>query len=303
MINFRYHVVTLIAVFLALGLGILLGASFIDQNTVKALETAQGRLSARNDRLVDRVRGLEGERDALVKFSEIAAGYVIEGTLKDRVVLLISFESTDKASLESAAGALERAGAKIEASIQLSDNLDMANDTRREQVALSIGKDAADPSALRKALVDELSAALTGRSPGSLKRLAEGGLASQREVPGAGSVDLAAVPSQGATLVLVAGEQMTKPLVADVLVPVVQQASTQGAMCAITAGGDVEEGSLVDAVRSERGLKLITVDGIEESLGQTALVLGLRAASEGRYGHYGSGAGADAPIPEARPRS
>lgn len=303
MINFRYHVVTLVAVFLALGLGILLGASFIDQNTVKALETAQDRLSARNDRLVDRVRGLEAERGSLRRFSEIAAGYMIEGALKDRHALLVSFESTDKASLDSAAGALDRAGVRIEASIQLSDNLDMANETRREQVALSIGKDASDPSVLRKSLVDELSAIFAGKAPGSLKRLVDGGLGSHREVSDAEQKDLSAVPSAGAMVIFLAGDQMSEPLVAEVIVPVLQQISGQGSQVAVAAGGDVPKGSLVDAVRSERGLKLITVDGIDASAGQTALVLGLRAGLEGRYGHYGSGAGADTPIPETRPRT
>ena len=37
MVNLRYHVVSLVAVFLALGIGIVMGATVIDRVTVDAL--------------------------------------------------------------------------------------------------------------------------------------------------------------------------------------------------------------------------------------------------------------------------
>ena len=39
MINFRFHLVSLVAVFLALGLGILVGSTVIDQGIVNRLDS------------------------------------------------------------------------------------------------------------------------------------------------------------------------------------------------------------------------------------------------------------------------
>jgi hypothetical protein len=38
MINFRFHIVSLTAVLLALGIGLVLGTTFLDEATVKGLE-------------------------------------------------------------------------------------------------------------------------------------------------------------------------------------------------------------------------------------------------------------------------
>ncbi|MGH2732980.1 MAG: copper transporter, partial [Actinomycetota bacterium] len=45
---------------------------------------------------------------------------------------------------------------------------------------------------------------------------------------------------------------------------------------------------------------VITVDGIDQPMGHVALVLGLRAASAGRFGNYGTGEGATLLIPDMR---
>ena len=303
MINFRYHVVTLVAVFLALGLGILFGASFIDQNTVKALETAQDRLSARSDRLVDRIKGLEDERDALQGYAESSSGSLMKDALKGRPVVILSFESTPKLAFESSANALVQAGAIIDGSYELSPNLDMSNQTRREQVAIAIGGQATDEGALGKMLVDELSATLAAKKPGTIRRLIDSGLASSKDVPGVELKDPSAVPSSGSIVVLIAGEDTDVAMLDRVALPTIESLSAQGVLVGVAGQNGVRKDSLIDKVRSKRGLKVVTSDGVDGAIGRTALALGLKAAADGRFGHYGSGDGADAPIPEISPRN
>ena len=57
MINLRYHVVSLVAVFLALGIGVIMGATVIDRVTVdqvrnqlKSVERSVGQTRRDNDR-------------------------------------------------------------------------------------------------------------------------------------------------------------------------------------------------------------------------------------------------------------
>jgi hypothetical protein len=58
MINFRFHVVSLIAIFLALALGVVIGAGVIDRGVVDTLNSRLDRVEAKSDRI-------KGENDAL----------------------------------------------------------------------------------------------------------------------------------------------------------------------------------------------------------------------------------------------
>lgn len=303
MINFRYHVVTLVAVFLALGLGVLFGASFIDQNTVKALETAQNRLSDRNGRLVERVRQLETEKDRFDMFAGSARQYLIAGTLTDRPAVVVSFESTTKDTLEATIEALLQSGARVDGSYQLSSNLDLANQTRREQVALAFGGDASDEEALAKLAAGEVAAVLAAKKAGGLSRLIDSGLASTRNEGGISSKDPAGLPAAGSLVVIVSGDEETKAMTDRFSSPMVASLVGQGAILAVVSASSPKADSLMARTRSQRGLRAITVDGINTASGQTALVLGLQAAIAGRFGHYGVAEGADSPIPEVQPRS
>ena len=62
MITFRYHVVTLVAVFMAIGVGVLFGATFIDQNIVDGLRASQARPGQKVMAPGDREWNFEAER-------------------------------------------------------------------------------------------------------------------------------------------------------------------------------------------------------------------------------------------------
>ena len=51
MINFRFHVVSLIAIFLALALGVVIGAGVIDRGVVDTLNSRLDRVEAKSDRI------------------------------------------------------------------------------------------------------------------------------------------------------------------------------------------------------------------------------------------------------------
>jgi hypothetical protein len=53
MINFRFHVVSVIAIFLALALGVVIGAVVIDRGIVDALDTQLNRVEAKSERIND----------------------------------------------------------------------------------------------------------------------------------------------------------------------------------------------------------------------------------------------------------
>ena len=60
MISFRYHVVTIVAVFVALAVGLLMGTAFLDQGLVSDLQNRTASLSNKVSQLQGEVTGRPG---------------------------------------------------------------------------------------------------------------------------------------------------------------------------------------------------------------------------------------------------
>src|SRR5687767_11825105 len=104
MVNFRYHVVSIVAVFLALGIGILVGTTVVNDQT---LEFLRDRIDSANERVDDiqkensELRAqLEDERDLSDRFVEETGPALLEGRLRDVPVLVIGVEGVDEDSIE-----------------------------------------------------------------------------------------------------------------------------------------------------------------------------------------------------------
>ena len=94
MINIRYHIVSITAVFLALGIGVLLGSTFLDRATVNVLDSqissAEKRIRAtneENDRLNQQVSESR-ERDASLIL--VGSESLVAGELTDLPVLVVA---------------------------------------------------------------------------------------------------------------------------------------------------------------------------------------------------------------------
>ncbi len=114
MINLRYHIVSITAVFLALGIGLTLGSSFLDRVTVDTLEnqleTVQARVEeteAENGMLRERVAALESRDEELARDM---AERLVAGHLEGVPVLVVATEGTDEALVESVVQTVGGAG-------------------------------------------------------------------------------------------------------------------------------------------------------------------------------------------------
>lgn len=117
MINLRYHIVSITAVFLALGIGLTLGSTFLDRVTVDTLkaqlddvEAQADRTSTENDALSARVRDLEERDEAL---AAALPDRLLDGRLTDVPVLVVATEGTDEALVDVAIAALGAADADV----------------------------------------------------------------------------------------------------------------------------------------------------------------------------------------------
>lgn len=131
MINFRYHIVSLTAVFLALVIGILMGTTVVSKATVDGLKANLRRAEARsaavhrtNERLTDevstRTRTAQAVDEAL---SEQALANTVDQLLDAVPVLVITTDHVDKDILDRISGALDDADATVAGTLVLNDRL------------------------------------------------------------------------------------------------------------------------------------------------------------------------------------
>lgn len=298
MINFRYHIVSLTAIFLALGVGVLFGAVFVPEQTVRTLETAQEALRERNEDLRGQVEELQETNDGLAGFATASRDLLISGVLEGHSVMLISEPTVAGDVLDDAEASLVRAGADVVGSLMLDEGLELATESQRTLLAATLGVESGSSEELHTQLVERLLETLAG-NPGFLADLVENGLASTRDVAGAQVGDPGTFPTAGTAVVLVVDPSEEIGVIQEnVIRPIVEADPLPGLIALADVGGG---GTLLRLVRGEIGTGLFTVDSLAGPIGQTALVLGLDAAFEGRTGHYGLGPGATDSLPPHQP--
>lgn len=141
MINIRFHVVSLVAVFLALGVGVAMGASFIDRATV---ENMRGRVDDLETRFRERGDRLGAYRE-MVQLDDEAAldltgadSRAIDGVLAGQALVLVNPTEIPEGVSDVIADVLQNAGAEVVGSIELQSSLTPAS-ARGELEADDVG--------------------------------------------------------------------------------------------------------------------------------------------------------------------
>ncbi len=113
MMSLRYHVVSLAAVIVALGIGILIGASVVgDRGMMKQQELLISRLDADFERLVGDRDQLLAEAEMLHRFTREAVPHLLEGRLRGQVVAVVALPGAGEA-IGVVADACAAAGAEV----------------------------------------------------------------------------------------------------------------------------------------------------------------------------------------------
>ena len=163
MINIRYHIVSITAVFLALGIGVLLGSTFLDRATVNVLDSqissAENRIRAtneENDRLNEQV-SQSRERDASLIL--VGSESLVAGELTELPVLVVAAPGVDNDAISILSTILERSGADFRGTVQLSNDLAFTGDVDAD-LAADLDLQDPDAAALRTAATTSITGAL-----------------------------------------------------------------------------------------------------------------------------------------------
>ena len=159
MINLRYHIVSLTAVFLAIGIGLTLGSTFLDRATV---ENLNGQLENLETRLGDRDEQIEVLEDELAEaealqsaLDEQGAG-LLAGRLDAVPVVVMASAGVDDADVDGAVESLQAAGADVLGEWWLTERFLLADEAGIDDLAAVLEEPSGDPARLRRLVIDRL---------------------------------------------------------------------------------------------------------------------------------------------------
>ncbi len=324
MIDFRYHLVSIIAVFLALAIGIVVGSTALQPAAVDTLHATEKFLRSQIDNANKTNSQLTQQRSADQQFAQAASGRLLDHLLTGQSVVLVVAPGASGAVVTGLTSAVQQAGGTISGQVALQQQFfDTSDSTEAKLTGLAqqlaadaglslSGQPASGPVTGQQAAAQVLAAALvqkngdglaTAQAQAILAGLGQGGYL--QVTPASGSST--ALPLATTALVVAPA---TPPTTSDVspanltLLAVAEQLQS-------SSGGTVLAGSLAgsgpgSAIDEATGAgKVSTVDDADVPVGQ---VITVQALSELLAGHtpasYGVHPGAvpsPAPTPSASP--
>lgn len=121
MIDFRYHLVSLISVFLALAVGIVLGAGPLQGPIGSSLQSQVDGLRTDRDTLRADLDVSRAHTEQTAAFVEATASDLIADTLTDRSVTLVRLSGADNDAADAVSARVEEAGGSVAADVSLSE--------------------------------------------------------------------------------------------------------------------------------------------------------------------------------------
>jgi hypothetical protein len=303
MINLRYHIVSLTAVFLALGLGILAGTTVIDQEVVKGLRNNTNALQNQFNNMRDQRDALQQQLDLFEGFSDAVVPPLLQGLLAGRAVVIVTDRQAEGDLVNSIAETLTLAGAKRPTRLTLTERWALDQPATAQQLATVLGVTASS----RDDVITEAAARLATRLGGSSDPRAQGDLIGALEDSGFLDVDdlpqTGAFPAANALVVVVtSGADDATPSEDAFFIPFLRRLSTTRIAGVAEAMGVPR--SFAEKIRGDRALAraVCSVDHADSVAGRLSLVYALRDLGAGRpAAHYGIRGGAQAVAPDVRP--
>ncbi len=306
MITFRYHVISIVAVFLALAVGVLLGSGPLhaEDNTVeepkkdRRLAVAQARAASLEESL--------GFSDA---YARGTAERVVADRLTDRAVTLVTLPGADQAVTTEVADAVALSGGTVTARVAVAEKLlDVAHRQLVAELATQM-----QPAAEVTVPVDgtgyERMAALLAHAVTAKE--AEGAAVDAggtTVLAGLDTAGLAAtdgeVDRRGSLVVVVSGDPYgpddERRGAGEILAALLTglDAGSDGLVLTGPASAAADDG-LVGAVRTDPAAAKVvsTVDVADRPAGAAVAVLAMAGEATGTSGHFGSRTSPDGAVP------
>jgi Copper transport outer membrane protein, MctB len=315
-ISLRYHIVSLVAVFLALALGIVVGSTVLQEGTVSALRATSQEVRQRSEENRTENLALKQEISRLQSFGVTVLPELVQGRLKDRPVVLVDTDKVDSGMRDSVRKVLEDAGAEVDGQVTFADErLALGADSDRAAMGRLLSADAGAPEVLRGELVKRLADRLATpsaipqgdgqRATDVLTGLQDADFLADLKLSRSQAAGTDPFPRQGSVFVLLGPAATATTAVAPdaFLVPLADQVSSRGggAVAGAEAAAVPSTSSWVIALRNNRAVsrRVSGIDSVDTVYGQLALVEALEdSLRQLPAGQYGIKDGASGLLPE-----
>jgi hypothetical protein len=311
-ISFRYHIVSIVSVFLALAIGVALGGGPLKGEVDNTLVTQVKNDRAAKASLAAQITGLRSSNTFTDQFASTVAPSLIGDTLEGRVVTLVVLPTAQQSDVASLVDLVGVAGGTVGGTVRVGDQLvDASSKQLVDELGNQLEGRATGVSIPADASPYERIGALIGRAIGTDYN---GGL----EVDGPATSIMAGLSTtslmstegkfnrRGSLVLFVTGpgqgsseDRQGASTIVDTLAQAVDSA-TDGVVVAGPPASARAEGQ-VKAVRDDvtTARDVSTVDALGRTAGQVVTIMALAGQAAGRTGHYGAVDAADGAMPGA----
>ena len=309
MISFRYHIVSIVSVFLALAVGVALGGGplkgEVDKTLVQQVKTDR---QVKAD-LNAEIASLHSGNDFADSFAKNVAPRLIAGSLTGRPVTLVVLPGAEQSAVTSLTDLIGQAGGSVSGTVQVGDKLlDPANKQLVDELSTQLLDGTTDVSAPSGSGYERMGALLaraigTDQDAGARVDDASNSIMSGFSTAGLLSVE-GDMTKRGSLVMFVSG-----PGAGDTEEQ--QAASSIVTAIAKEVDDDTDGVEVAGPIASARGAGLVatvrndvvaardvsTVDVLGRAAGQVVAVMALAEQANGKTGHYGAVDAADGPMP------
>jgi hypothetical protein len=323
-IDFRYHLVSIIAVFLALAIGLAIGANVLPAATEAALRGLAHNVTRDNTHLSQQKQALQQQINADQNFAQAASGRLLDHLLAGQRVVLVLAPNSDNRVVTGVTAAVRQAGGTVTGQVALQPQFFDATESaesKLQQLAQQLAPQASvtlptqspsDPVVGQEEAAQVLAAAVTspdgvGLGPAQSQAVLGGfGQSGYLTVSAASNRAATSLPSATMAIVVAPG---TPPTTNDsspanlALIQVAEkfQSETRHTVLVGSLAGS-GPGSVIAAAVSGSG-KISTLDNADQATGQIMTVWALWELLRGKPPtNYGVGPGtvpSPAPTPSA----
>ena len=307
MIDFRYHLVSLISVFLALAVGVVLGAGPLQNSLGTALNDQVTALRENRNATQAKLEQTEtavNERDSYITQ---AATSLLPGTLASKNVAMVLLPDAKAEDADAIAAQLKNAGATVTGRVSLTSTwVDLSRENYRStfsgQVQGHLGStNSKDANGI---LGEALAKALTANDDSS--RVLMDMLSVTVDKSGTPFISVDSTPTAAAEMIVVVGP---RPQASSGKGATVEASpgedpmawakaleGTAGRAPTVVVGSADGDGGVVGIIRSEKA-KVTTIDSVGQIAASVSTPLALASTRAGTIGHYGFDKGAEAVMP------
>jgi Copper transport outer membrane protein, MctB len=312
MISMRYHIISLAAAFLALALGIVLGATKISSPLVAGLQGDSQTLAEQRNQLQSDNAGLAANVASAEKMAEAVSEIAVRGVFRSEAgVVLVTTADANSADRDAILALLAKAGVRLAAQLQLTT--DFTDPSRAQQLRSVVTTNI--PAGQKLPEVDDagtlagalLSLLLVADETGNSKATADEATKAFSALTTGGFVQVSGTLAAGRLVVVLTGAAVTGGSEGDRAATIKSFAAqlklaAKGVVVAGRQGSEEVRTGPVGVIRADTAASaaVSTVDDVDLASGRLATVLALAEQDGGGVGRYGLSATAEARIPTLR---